>query len=140
MPRVGYTPDEGSRQRPHHDRSFRGHTILCYCTACDEKVQQELPVRLSELCDCNQYTRWICLSCKIEEDRLDHHYLKTRTRLYWGETDGSLWHDNHESTGDLTNQFTLPAPPKDLAVSYVARVILLINNSLNKCWSISFLY
>lgn len=107
--------------------------------ACDEKVQQELPTRLSELCDCDQYTRWICLSCKIEEDRLDHQYLKTRTRLYWGETDGFFWHDNHESTGDLTNQFTLPAPPKDLAVSYVARVILLINNSLNKCWSISFL-
>lgn len=140
MPRVGYTPDDGSRQRPHHDTSARGHTILCYCVACDKKVQQELPVRLSELCDCDQYTRWICLSCKLEEDHLDHQYLETRTRLYWEEIDGISWDGTHELAGYLVDHFMLPDPPKDRAVSYLTGVILLIPQSLNKYWSIYLLY
>jgi len=131
VPRVGYTPNNSSRQRPHHDTSFRGRTILCYCMACDEKVQQELPVRLSELCDCDQYTRWICLSCKIEEDRLDHQYLETRTRLYWEEADAIYWHDSQEEAAEpLVNQLTLPAPPKNYAVSHLPYVLLLIYCSL----------
>lgn len=122
MPRVNYTPDEGSRQRPHHNTGFRGNTILCYCMPCDEKVQQELPIRLSELCDCDQYTRWICLSCKVEEDRLDHQYLESRTRLYWEEPKGIYWDGSDEFGEHLITQLTLPAPPKHCAVSYPVHV------------------
>lgn len=87
MPRVRDTPGWLSRRRPHLDPAYQSHTIICYCTTCDENVERDLPQRLSEYCDCDQYTRWICLPCKIKEDQPETHYYKTRTKLEW------LWDD-----------------------------------------------
>ncbi len=81
VPRVRDDPCDHSRRRPHHDPSLQSRAVICYCTTCDEDIERDLPFRLSEYCDCDQYSRWICLPCKIKEDEPEDHYYETRTTL-----------------------------------------------------------
>ena len=46
-------------------------------------VQNTLPVRLSEVCDCDQYIRWICHACRQKEEDEDREYYKTRAVHSW---------------------------------------------------------
>jgi hypothetical protein len=59
--------------------------IMGFCAACDLKVEDSLPLSLSEFCDCDQYTRWICLPCKVKEDCMERKYLQTRTKAAPGD-------------------------------------------------------
>jgi len=104
MPRVRDTVGWHSRRRPHLDPAMQSHDIICYCAACDEKVERDLPLRLSEYCDCDQYTRWICLPCKVKENKEDRNYYKTSTKWEWEwETDDhqrdwaeNMWLGDHQ--------------------------------------------
>ncbi len=78
MPRVRDRPN--SYRRPHLDPTRKNHTLICYCATCDQEVEQSLPLRLSEYCDCDQYTRWICLPCRVKELDEEEYYYRTRTK------------------------------------------------------------
>jgi hypothetical protein len=60
-------------------------------------VERDLPLRLSEYCDCDQYTRWICLPCKVAEDKEDRNYYKTRTELEYYDEPGLNLTDHQHS-------------------------------------------
>jgi len=81
MPRVRDLPGWKAYRRPHFDPAWESHTIICYCKECDEKVERELPSSLEEFCNCDQYTRWVCLPCKEKENKEDEDYFLTRTKL-----------------------------------------------------------
>lgn len=102
MPRVRDTPYMRSRRRPHLDPTHKSHTVFCYCTACDEKVESSLPVRLSKMCDCDQYTRWICLPCKVAEEVPITEYYRSKTKSTYGyeftEFDGMWLEDDQHET------------------------------------------
>ena len=85
VPRVRDAPRYHSRRRPHLDEDDASHTLVCYCATCDEKVQSTLPLRLSETCDCDQYTHWICHTCRWKEEEEDIEYYKTRTVEIWDD-------------------------------------------------------
>lgn len=99
VPRVRDRPFYKSRRRPHLDPAWERHTITCYCHKCDEKVKNTLPVRLSEVCDCDQYTRWICHSCRMKEER----HSTYKTAQHWEGENGShgieegLWLPDHQT-------------------------------------------
>ncbi|KAH6718251.1 hypothetical protein BKA61DRAFT_716983 [Leptodontidium sp. MPI-SDFR-AT-0119] len=87
VPRVRDTNGRSYR-RPHISINpwFIITNVICYCTACDVNVEASLPLSLSEYCDCDQYTRWICLKCKLEEEKIHGLYRQKRTqpsREYW---------------------------------------------------------
>jgi hypothetical protein len=105
MPRVQDGPDYSSRRRPHLDDTAVSRAIRCYCKVCDQYIESNLPLRLSEFCDCDQYTRWICMKCKVEEDEQDERYYSSRTKGDYeyptGEDntvrDDGMWLGNHQS-------------------------------------------
>ena len=55
--------------------------VICYCAACDENVEADLPLSLSRYCTCDQYTRWICLVCKAKEEKIYGLYHQKRTKV-----------------------------------------------------------
>ncbi len=79
MPRVRDAPDGRSRRRPHNGPVRESAGLVFYCASCDKKTKQSLPSRLSEFCDCDQYTRWICFPCRVKEEEWDEKYFKTRS-------------------------------------------------------------
>jgi hypothetical protein len=104
MPRVRDGFQGLSRRKPYLDDTYSSHTILCYCKECDQEIERNLPLRLSEFCDCDQYTRWICMKCKIEEDEPNHVYYRTRTKGEYvyptigddGVRDDGMWLTDHQ--------------------------------------------
>lgn len=89
VPRVRNPDNEGyeAREILYYDESDQNYYLLCYCAACDERIEQSLPPRLSRFCDCNQYTRWICYPCRQKEDEESREYYASHTRLYSGGDD-----------------------------------------------------
>ncbi|KAH8585934.1 hypothetical protein B0O99DRAFT_602889 [Bisporella sp. PMI_857] len=66
-----------------------------------KEIERNLPISLSEYCDCDQYTRWICLRCKNIEDKLDADYYLTRTKGEWdfdGDRDNGMWLHDHQNS------------------------------------------
>jgi hypothetical protein len=48
---------------------------MCLCNECDEETESALRGQfLNELCDCDVYTRWICLKCVREEQNFSKDY------------------------------------------------------------------
>jgi hypothetical protein len=86
--------------------------VICYCVDCDDKVESALSPSLSEYCDCDQYTRWICLSCNAEEIQCNIDYFATRTK------------DDYDWEGNLEEGMWLPDHTDSRAVS---KLILLYN-------------
>ncbi|KAH7355396.1 hypothetical protein BKA65DRAFT_498330 [Rhexocercosporidium sp. MPI-PUGE-AT-0058] len=78
VPRVRDSTYSACR-RPHNNEYMDSSNVICYCPACDEKVEADLPLSLSEYCDCDQYTRWICLQCKAKEEKTHGLYIRKRT-------------------------------------------------------------
>lgn len=76
-----------SRVKPHSTPSAQVTNIIGFCASCDVKVEQDLPLRLPDYCDCDQYKRWICLCCKLKEDRANGEYFMTRTKYVSNEYD-----------------------------------------------------
>ena len=100
-----------SRRRPHLEPARQSHNIVCYCKPCDDNVERDLPLRLSEYCDCDQYTRWICLPCKFKEDQPNGYYYSTRTKLVWYWTDlnpeeaEGMWITDHQEERAVSKTF-----------------------------------
>ncbi|TVY58833.1 hypothetical protein LCER1_G001025, partial [Lachnellula cervina] len=87
VPRVRDAPlRRSSYRRPHNDPAMMSRNVICYCPACDESVEANLPLSLSKYCDCDQYTRWICLVCKIKEAKMNSLYYEKRTKGAWAWT------------------------------------------------------
>src|SRR5271154_1919768 len=57
--------DLSSFPAPHINNTYQLQNIVCYCDACDVGMEEQYG---PHLCECNQYTRWICLRCKDRED------------------------------------------------------------------------
>jgi hypothetical protein len=76
VPRVRRMPFDQSHCEPRVSTSGGVSNIICYCDACDEKIELGLPSRLSKLCNCNQYKRWICHSCSNKESSSWEMYAK----------------------------------------------------------------
>jgi hypothetical protein len=70
-----------SDRRPHNNGAMMSRNVICYCTACDESVEADLPFSLSKYCNCDQYTRWICLVCKTKEEKIYGLYYQKRTKV-----------------------------------------------------------
>ncbi|KAH8586043.1 hypothetical protein B0O99DRAFT_529451 [Bisporella sp. PMI_857] len=99
VPRVRDLPGWKACRRPHFDPAWESHTVICYCTECDRNVDRELPLFLNEYCDCDQYTRWICLPCKEKEDKADVDYYSTRTKgqlEFEGDLEEGMWLHDHQ--------------------------------------------
>ncbi|KAH7418522.1 hypothetical protein BKA64DRAFT_590562 [Cadophora sp. MPI-SDFR-AT-0126] len=100
VPRVRDLRFYRSSRRPHHDPTLMCHDIICYCDECDKQVEHDLPLSLSAYCDCDQYTRWICLPCRTQEYNADLEYLNTRTKWDYSmsaiELQNGKWIDSHQ--------------------------------------------
>ncbi|KAI8653820.1 hypothetical protein NCS56_01337200 [Fusarium sp. Ph1] len=58
--------------------------IYCLCSTCDTSTEKEVAGKfLNELCDCDRYTRWICLKCKKEENAFTKDYFDKHTVMEW---------------------------------------------------------
>lgn len=130
MQRVRDGFNDRSRRRPYLEDSYSSHDIRCYCKDCDEEVERKLPLSLLEFCNCDQYTRWICMKCKVEEDEEDAQYYQTSTKGEWvwptegddGVRDDGMWLRDHQEdravshsvspymsfSADLNNKFWCP--------------------------------
>lgn len=118
MPRVREGWGWMSRQKPHIDDGAYCHDLRCYCKECDIKVERNLPLRLSEFCDCDQFTRWICLKCKTEENDQDSLYIQTRTRGDWDyrvnlPQDDGMWITSHQNGMAVSPSERPPCPKKN---------------------------
>jgi hypothetical protein len=92
-----------STPRPQADRAGQLHHIICYCAKCDSKVESELSLSLSEYCSCDQYTRWICLSCKKQEEVEAVRYFEEYTKMEWATEENE---DDETIMKHIDHQFT----------------------------------
>lgn len=61
--------------------------MVWMCPPCDANTEAELEGKhLSELCDCNVYTRWVCQRCARLEEKEEWQYR--RNRIKWVEYEG----------------------------------------------------
>lgn len=71
-------------RRPHLNFIGEVDDIYCLCPICDASTEKEVAGKfLNELCDCDRYTRWICLKCKKEEDNFTKDYFDKHTVMEW---------------------------------------------------------
>ena len=80
VPRVRDLPRMLECPKQHHLPDTQPNIITCFYTASDLTVEKDLPLSLSEYCDCDRYTRWICLPCKVQEHQTYLKYRKSYTK------------------------------------------------------------
>jgi hypothetical protein len=69
-------------RRPHLTSTWELQNIMCLCDECDNKTEEEVRGKfLSELCDCDVFTRWICGKCRAEEQTWEMDYFKKHTEI-----------------------------------------------------------
>lgn len=67
-----------AERRPHLNSIHSQQNIICLCDECDEAAEEEVKGKfLNELCDCDIFTRWICVRCHIEEKESWRLYTST---------------------------------------------------------------
>ncbi|KAF5655394.1 hypothetical protein F25303_615 [Fusarium sp. NRRL 25303] len=77
-------PSAYPNRRPHLRGSYELDNIMCLCEECDAKTEKELVEKfLNERCDCDVYTRWICIRCEEEERKTSRKYFAERTEMEW---------------------------------------------------------
>lgn len=68
-------------RRPHLTAARELQNIMLLCESCDEKVEKEVNGKfLNHLCDCDVFTRWICIKCRIDERNEAHDYFVMFTK------------------------------------------------------------
>ncbi|KAF2114251.1 hypothetical protein BDV96DRAFT_688457 [Lophiotrema nucula] len=93
-------PPELPRRRPHLNSSWELCNIMCLCSACDAKVEDELKGQfLYETCDCDIYTRWVCSKCVREERKWTSEYFAEHTKV--DGFAGTKCMGDHQSTRDF---------------------------------------
>ncbi|KAM0492782.1 hypothetical protein ACHAP8_009634 [Fusarium lateritium] len=71
-------------RRPHLRGNFELDNIMCLCEECDKKTEEEISDKFVNLrCDCDVYTRWICVRCEDEERKSTRQYFAERTQMEW---------------------------------------------------------
>ncbi|KAH7174806.1 uncharacterized protein B0J16DRAFT_349210 [Fusarium flagelliforme] len=71
-------------RRPHIMGSLQYSNIMCLCDTCDEEMENQVKGKfLNERCDCDRYTRWICVKCEGEEREETREYVEERTEMEW---------------------------------------------------------
>ncbi|GKU20799.1 unnamed protein product [Fusarium langsethiae] len=54
------------------------------CEECDNKTEEEVIDKfVNQRCDCDIYTRWICVRCEDEERKTTKKYFAERTQMEW---------------------------------------------------------
>ncbi|KAF5669359.1 hypothetical protein FCIRC_9302 [Fusarium circinatum] len=77
-------PSAYPNRRPHLRGSYELDNIMCLCGECDAKIEKEIMGKfLNERCDCDVYTRWICVRCEEEERKTSRKYFAERTEMEW---------------------------------------------------------
>ncbi|KAJ4258068.1 hypothetical protein NW762_008208 [Fusarium torreyae] len=77
-------PNAYPNRRPHLRGSFELDNVMCLCDKCDDVAEEEVTGKfLNELCDCDIYTRWICVRCEGEERETSRRYFEDCTQMEW---------------------------------------------------------
>lgn len=78
-------------RRPHLKADYSTGDVMTFCERCDEGVEAEVRAKnyLSELCDCDSYTRWRCKPCYHADRRAAREYEEKHTKIEfdWGDWD-----------------------------------------------------
>ncbi|EWY84032.1 hypothetical protein FOYG_13810 [Fusarium oxysporum NRRL 32931] len=77
-------PSAYPNRRPHLRGSYELDNIMCLCEDCDAKTEKGVSgMFLNERCDCDVYTRWVCVRCEEEERMTARKYFAERTEMEW---------------------------------------------------------
>ncbi|GKU06398.1 hypothetical protein FLAG1_07980 [Fusarium langsethiae] len=77
-------PTARPNRRPHLRGNFELDNIMCLCEECDNKTEEEVIDKfVNQRCDCDIYTRWICVRCEDEERKTTKKYFAERTQMEW---------------------------------------------------------
>lgn len=89
VPRVYGRDRQDPSRRPHLDWSGEAVNLIVYCAECDPAVEERTEGRY---CNCDRYTRWICLRCHNKEDEESSWYQRHRTKTdeYGGTSTNDL--------------------------------------------------
>ncbi len=79
-------------RRPHFTYTHQRINLIVYCGDCGVVVQEKSG---DALCDCDQYTRWICVRCKTKEIEDERWYSKNRTE-HTDDDDGGMLLSDHQ--------------------------------------------
>ncbi|KLO96971.1 uncharacterized protein FFNC_15076 [Fusarium fujikuroi] len=97
-------PNTHPNRRPHLRGSVQLDNIMCLCEECDAKTEKEVEGKfLNERCDCDIYTRWICVRCEDEERETAWKYFEEQTELdgNWIVREDMDYGDDFEPTKTL---------------------------------------
>lgn len=97
-------PNTHPNRRPHLRVSVQLDNIMCLCEECDAKTEKEVEGKfLNERCDCDIYTRWICVRCEEEERETAWKYFDEQTELdgNWIVREDMDYGDDFEPTKTL---------------------------------------
>ncbi|KAL9131995.1 MAG: hypothetical protein Q9217_000205 [Psora testacea] len=81
VPRVRTGDAYNPSRRPHYNTTYQNDNMICYCDDCDEPFEAQTE---GKFCDCDRYTRWICLRCRVNEQKELVSYMKHHTQFYGG--------------------------------------------------------
>ncbi|KZZ89414.1 hypothetical protein AAL_07713 [Moelleriella libera RCEF 2490] len=113
-------PTAYPNRRPHLKSSLELWNIMALCTACDAEAERDVEGKfLNELCDCDRYTRWVCLPCYEAEQRFVEKYFDECTKMEF-DWDGLEFDEDEEEAPSkcmTDHQF-------DRAVRLSARLLL----------------
>ncbi|CAF3456928.1 unnamed protein product [Fusarium graminearum] len=77
-------PNARPDRRPHLRGRFELDNIMCLCEGCDNKTEEDIRGKFAnQRCDCDIYTRWICVRCVNEERKTTRKYFAERTQMEW---------------------------------------------------------
>lgn len=77
-------PNARPDRRPHLRGRFELDNIMCLCEGCDNKTEEDIRGKFAnQRCDCDIYTRWICVRCVNEERKTTRNYFAERTQMEW---------------------------------------------------------
>jgi hypothetical protein len=95
-------PKGDPRRRPHLNASWQSENVMCLCIECDADTENKLRGQfLNELCDCDEYERWICPKCVREEQKFTEDYYNNHTDF--GESGDTKNVGNHQDTLDVSS-------------------------------------
>lgn len=72
---------------PYPDTNAEHDNFMALCPPCDAKMEQEVQQKgyASPVCDCDAYTRWICLKCRKDEVKYTIQYSEEGVKTDWNE-------------------------------------------------------
>lgn len=119
-------------RRPHLNSIWQIDNIYCLCPTCDASTEKELADKfLNELCDCDRYTRWICLKCKKEEDAFTKDYFDKHTLMEWDWDPEWFARDDARASRDVLYDDEPPGPSMIIVDYKSCRAVCLVHSILD---------